>query len=371
MGDPPGPICASRLGPDWIDDGTLCQSQSSSPGPAGLPTPQQRIDSYLDPGWYYEWTQMERQVDGEQRRYDSIQRLLKLSFISPLYDRIWSDFNLLIKIAKDYRQGMNFVIDGRKVSKVKIGQVHDIYTMALGVVEGENDVLEALWATGFAAAWVIFPFVLLQAQSQAMLDAIAELTKELKRAEREATKTVIKTSVHAAVVLFELFVPELALAARAAIYLGEVAIDKALGPEHPTAKQKIVGDVTPGVKQFSEAVHHIPEYGKRAQAIAKKTGRAAIAVTFYFDAEELAEGYERVNQLKELLEKVQDAYTKLVRVIEDNKPMLEKFLAAFDRWTQTIESIRKTAGNVRGALSDEMAKAGYGQTQVMVWSLTR
>lgn len=36
MGDRvPGPLCGERLGPDWIDAGTLCRSRSSSPGPTG------------------------------------------------------------------------------------------------------------------------------------------------------------------------------------------------------------------------------------------------------------------------------------------------------------------------------------------------
>jgi hypothetical protein len=32
----PGPICGSKVGDEWIDDGTLCRSQSSVPGPLGM-----------------------------------------------------------------------------------------------------------------------------------------------------------------------------------------------------------------------------------------------------------------------------------------------------------------------------------------------
>ena len=32
----PGPICSSRLGPDWIDKGTMCRSRSGTPGPLRL-----------------------------------------------------------------------------------------------------------------------------------------------------------------------------------------------------------------------------------------------------------------------------------------------------------------------------------------------
>ena len=32
----PGPICSTRLGDDWIDDGTLCRAKSATPGPGGV-----------------------------------------------------------------------------------------------------------------------------------------------------------------------------------------------------------------------------------------------------------------------------------------------------------------------------------------------
>ncbi len=37
MGDRiPGPTCASKVGPDWIDKGTLCRTRSSAPRPLGM-----------------------------------------------------------------------------------------------------------------------------------------------------------------------------------------------------------------------------------------------------------------------------------------------------------------------------------------------
>jgi hypothetical protein len=35
----PGPICSTRVGDDWIDDGTLCSSRSTPPAPAGAANP--------------------------------------------------------------------------------------------------------------------------------------------------------------------------------------------------------------------------------------------------------------------------------------------------------------------------------------------
>lgn len=40
MGDKKlGPVCSTRVGDDWIDDGTLCRAKSASPGPVGVAKP--------------------------------------------------------------------------------------------------------------------------------------------------------------------------------------------------------------------------------------------------------------------------------------------------------------------------------------------
>ena len=329
--------------------------------------PQQQIDSYLGPESYADWKDMEGQARGEQNRYDNIRRLLNLPWISPLYDRSETDLNILNSIAGDYGRGMNLVASGRKVSKAKIEQVQELYTDALIVVDGETDILEALWASGFAAVWVLFPFVLLQARSQEMLDALPALREELARAEREVLKTQAKTTIHLFLTFFELLNPELALTRRAAIYLGEVAVNKVLGPDDPTTFQKYEGITTHGVEQFSHAVHHIEEYGEKARSVANWTGKAATAAKFYFDVDELLEGYERLDKLKELIEKVKHAYDRLIKVIEDNKPKLQQFLFAFDRWMRSIEDARVAVAKTRQTLYDEMSRYGYDYRHTMVW----
>jgi hypothetical protein len=32
----PGPLCVSEVGANWIDEGTMCRSRSSPPGPIGV-----------------------------------------------------------------------------------------------------------------------------------------------------------------------------------------------------------------------------------------------------------------------------------------------------------------------------------------------
>jgi uncharacterized membrane-anchored protein YhcB (DUF1043 family) len=332
-----------------------------------MPDQKQQIDSFLGNGWYDEWRQMDKQVVDEGNRFDAYRTRLKLSFASPLIDQIYEDQRLLNTIAKDYRQGMTLVLNGRPPVKEKLKKLHDLYTLALGAAENDNDVLEALFVTGFAAAWVVFPFALLEARSQTMLAALEELKKELEEAERELTNAHRKRAFHLAVAFFEAMFPEISLTARVGIFLSDVAMDKALGPKRPTTAQKYTGIVTPGVKQFSEAVHHIEEYGETARSVAEKTGKVATVATFYFDFKEIGEGEERVEKLTELTKEVKEAYDKLIKVLDENRPKLNLFLANFQKWMQAIESISMTAANIRRALSDDIARYGYNRGSAAMW----
>lgn len=334
-----------------------------------MPNPKQQIDSFLGSGFYDEWKQMDGDLGDENNRFDAVRRLLNLPF-SPIFDRAYDDFRTANDIARDYQQGMNLILAGRAANADKLKKIHDLYTLALGVVENDNDLLEAFWGSGFAAAWVIFPFVLLQAESNAMLTALTDIKKELAEAEHELKNAVNKRRIHLVVSFVEAMFPEISLTGRAALYLGDVILDKALGPKDTTTAQKYFGDVNPGVKQFSEAVHHIEAYGETAKGVFEWTGKASTVATFYVDFEEIGEGEERVEKLKSLMEKVKDAYDALHKTIEDNKSKLTAFLAAFDRVVRAIESVRINGDNIRQALADDTAKFRYPRGAAAGWLAT-
>ncbi len=334
-----------------------------------MPAPKQQIDAVLGSGFYDEWGRMDQDLSDENNRFDRVQRLLNLPF-SPIFDRAYDDFRTANDIARDYKQGMNLILAGRALNADKLKKVHDLYTLALGVAENDNDLLEAFWGSGFATAWVIFPFVLLQAQSNAMLEALKDIKKELAEAEHELKNAVNKRRIHLVVSFLEGMFPEISLTGRAALYLGDIVVDKALGPKDPTTAQRYFGDVNPGVKQFSEAVHHIAAYGEKAKSVFEWTGKASTVATFYVDFEEIGEGEERVEKLKSLMEQVKAAYDALRKTIEDNKAKLTAFLAAFERMVRAIESVRETGDNIRQALDEDTAKYRYPRGAAAGWLAT-
>jgi hypothetical protein len=200
-----------------------------------------------------------------------------------------------------------------------------------------------------------------------MVDGLEELKKELKKAEHEVSNARNKRAFHLAVNFVEAIFPEISLLGRLGIFVGDVIVDKALGPPEPTKTQRVVGVATPAVKQISEAVHQVPEIGHAAHEVAEKMGKVATVATFYFDYEEISEGEDRVEKLKDLTERVKRSYDALVKVLADYKVKIQQFLMAFERWTKAIEDIRLSTDNYRKRLSEEMAQFNYSVNKTTNW----
>jgi hypothetical protein len=330
-------------------------------------TPKQMVDSYLGDGTYDEWKDMDTQGNDAETKFFLRRGQLQLPLSSPLVRRISEDFEVVDKIADDYSSALKLVSHGRRPSKEKIRQVHDLYQLALIIGDNQNNMLDAMFATGFAGALIVFPVVLLEAQANQMLDALEELQKELKKAEQEVTNAKCKGAIHLAALCFEAMFAEISLTAHAGLFLSDLIVDKVLGPSDPTTIQKVKGATPPSIKLLSEAVHHIPEFGHKAHAVAEKMGKVATAATFYFDYEEIAEGGDLVEKLTELTEAVKRGYDGLVKVLEDNKVRIYQFLLAFERWMKVVDGVRTETDGYRERLSEDMDEFGYSVHKDTTW----
>ena len=161
-------------------------------------TPKQMVDAYLGDGMYDGWQDLDKQERDAEREFFLYRGQLRLSLSSPLVQRISQDYDVVRRIAGDYSNALKLVSLGRRPSKEKIGQVFTLYTLALIIVDNQNEMLDAMFATGFAGALIVFPIMLLQAQANQMLDALEELQKELEKAEHEVKNAHNKRAFHLA-----------------------------------------------------------------------------------------------------------------------------------------------------------------------------
>lgn len=68
---------------------------------------------------------------------------------------------MLTKVASDYRQAMDKIVSNQPVNRDRVGQIHDVLTLAIGVVHDENDALDAAFAVGVVQVFVVIPMAML------------------------------------------------------------------------------------------------------------------------------------------------------------------------------------------------------------------
>lgn len=112
-------------------------------------TPKQMVDAYLGDGMYDGWQDLDKQERDAEREFFLYRGQLSLSLSSPLVQRISQDYDVVRRIAGDYSNALKLVSLGRRPSKEKIGQVFTLYTLALIIVDNQNEMLDAMFATGF------------------------------------------------------------------------------------------------------------------------------------------------------------------------------------------------------------------------------
>lgn len=319
---------------------------------------KQAIDGVLGVGWFDEWQQMEKDISSEAQRTQT--NLSRFSSVGKP-DQLRSDVSLLTKVATDYRQAMNKIVSNQTIDQVRVGQVHDILTLALGVVKHDNNALDAAFTVGVVQAFVAIPMAMLASQAKNLIKSLEALKLQLEQAKRERKEAWAQAAINMAVTGISTIIPPLGLLAtmaRAGIAAGQFLIDDALGPTTPTV-------MTAGSKstyvasQLVDPLAKIERLGATTQKIAKGAGRYVTVVGFYFDSNEIGIASRNVAKLESAMKMAKNAYNDLLSKIKKNKPVIDKFLSNYKRWQVSIASIRKNADSIRKALIAEMKKTRY------------
>src|SRR5262245_61030127 len=144
-----------------------------------MATPQQIIDGYLGPDAYDEWQDLAQRTRTELARSA---RLKSIPAFIPVSSTIVSEPRELEVIAEDYDEGMKLILGGSKVDPQAVGNIAALYNTALDLVEFENNLAEAILATGVAKAFVLITFGLLAAQAARFEAKLKALEQSLQRA---------------------------------------------------------------------------------------------------------------------------------------------------------------------------------------------
>ena len=320
------------------------------------------IDGLLGEGWYDEWQQLEKDTALEKRRAETNQKRFSGVKAPGTSDQLWWDLHLLEGVASDYRAAMNLIAAGQTVDAARVGQIHDVLTLALGTVKHDNDALDAAFAAGLVAAFVAIPFAVFQKRAERLSKLLSALKRALEQAKYERNTAWVQGGLNAVVTVVGLFIPPVGLLARLGIAAGFSGVqwfyDDFFGPSTPTAAT--VGSKTSiTVSQFGDAVADMERLGSTTRSVAKGAGEAMTITGFAFDVNEIMIGHRNADRVQQALSQAEKAYADLLSELRRHRAPLARFVRDYQRWQVSIKSIRENAKEIRYALLEEMRRSGY------------
>jgi hypothetical protein len=323
------------------------------------------VDGYLGPGHYHTWQDLESQTRTEVKRYETAVRRLG-SQAQELTGRIYWDLRLLEKVAGDYREGLERIAAGKRVSKDQLDAVYEIYSLAVGVVELENDLLEIVWVSGFLTALVAFPFVVFEEQAKRLKKAIEVLQGLLKEARGVVKEAWAQGVLDTALLGITVLMPQLGIVAKLSMAVGSWVADEMLGTEKSphVAKADNAGDVAAPALDIVESVD---KFSDRTRRIAGKAGKVIEVAGLFFDADEINEAYKHAGEIESKMKQAERAYDDLRATIRKNRTQLTKLRVTFARAKKAADDARENAGNIRGERDKSVLKSGYPTKAPILW----
>ncbi len=330
-------------------------------------TDESQAQSYRD--WFIECFQLSGDFALERERFEHSKiRVAKLGIFDPVRRDIQLDLDILDSIIFDFRAGLNLMDAGRKVSQLDLFVVSRLGGRLLDVVRCENDGLELLFKYKIQSELLFLPFDMMALKARYLQKRLEELVEELREAELDVRKAEKKFAIHALIATLEELFKPLKVLSRVDIVVSDILIERWLGPENPTAKQKTIGYIglgTSGAKQVFEGVHQIEKY---------QLGKRATVGIFYLDLHEITETREHAAELSEALKDTQHAYDDLREEIRKAKPKLAFLYALVQKWTREIENLRNEADLVRKKFSEDKAELAWPRNyypgQPMHWKFS-
>jgi hypothetical protein len=319
--------------------------------------PKQAVDALFEPGWYDQWQALRQETPGLRQRTAANQtRYRRIEGFGARSQLVW-DIRTLNSLATDYDDRMTRAANGERINVEEARNLYAMYSLAIGVVDYDNDALDAAFEAGVVAGFLLFPFVVLQVRAQRLQELLKALKVLLEQAKKDVKEAWIQGVVDLAIAGITSFLP-LGLVARGGVLIAQSIFDTAMGPSTSTAVT--VGSNESKAGEFAAAVAEVRAASARERAIAGAGGKTVTVVGFALDAYEIfGVAYKNVDRIASAIREATAVLTKLNDEIVQYSAILQKFVEQYQAWQTSIASLRTQADLIRRALEDDLRRNKY------------
>ncbi|MBL8232328.1 MAG: hypothetical protein JNL98_27780 [Bryobacterales bacterium] len=325
------------------------------------------IDAYLGVNQYVDWQELETQKRAQDERYARSERLMG-NYIKEVGDRIWEDQIVLDKIATEYREGMALVSAGKKISASQESYLFDLYTLAIEVVDSENEILEILIGCNIHYWMTIIPFPILEAKAQKLARRVKELTKMLEAAQKDQTEATAQLVINVAITAGTLAMPHLGLLTKVGITIGQYVLDEMIGGEKSSSVVSAASAPASGIGLTFDAIEKITVIeGTTAQTLSKGLGGAVQVGGLFFDVDEVITTGRNAGVIRAKMIETRMAYESLKKELLkqlQNVAMLKLALVIAEL---RVRDAKKNAAIARAALEAAMTTNRYPKYSPLRW----
>jgi hypothetical protein len=329
-------------------------------------SPREIVDSYLTQGAYDCWQRLSAEALRELARFDSLQK--KFSDLDrDVMLHIADDFAWLKKLSADYAAGMKLVQSGRPVSKVELDSVYEMYSLAAGLAEHDNDLIAQIVASGFVEAYARFPFQFIEHCEKQYVQSMKELKRQLLVARSLVREVVDQMAIDAALLVVT-SMPSTGILVKLATHAASYVADELLGPDKAPLAETIdnANDIAGPVIDTIESMKRLSE---RTRQIAKRGGGVVVVVGFALHAHELRVAREICERLEKNIETAQRAFKALVKAVEKHKPELLKLRAAIQQAAKRVRDAKAMAIAIRDELHQLLRDNRYSNYVPKTWTI--
>ncbi len=319
-----------------------------------MPTLEDVFDTSLVDLWYDEQETFDREM---QRASVNLKRFENLRAAA---DNDWlaHDVDLLKRVHADIEGAIKSVERGQQLDSQRLDDMLFVFSIANHVVSCDNDILDAMFASGLASVLVLLPWVVLQRRAKLLQQRLRNLERALQTAKRQQLESGAQLAINGAITVISLLTGPVGLLVGGSVMVAQILIDDTLGPD--TSSAATWGSrANSAVSPVSDAVQALEKAGTTSKSVAKRAGKAAPGVGVLFDLNEIRVAVNNVSEIERLIRAAESALQELQKDIRLNRPKLNMFFTGLARLQRSLETTRAWASDARGDLWRAMDKTGY------------
>ncbi len=304
------------------------------------------------------WYDLQEQYDREMRRGSVNKGRFKSLREHATRDWLLDDMDQAMRIHQDISRTVRGVESGQRVAGQRFDDMLFVFSIAIHVLECDNDALDGAFVAGLASAFVLLPWVAIKRRAQLLQQKLRDLERELTRAKRETAEAGAQLVINTSLAVIMATTGPVGLLAGGAILVGQIVLDDQLGPSTSgAATNGSRANSTLGT--LSDAVSNTKKIGATGTAVATRTGKVVPFVGFAFDVNEISVAVGNSNRISAAMAAADAALKALQKEIQLNQAKIDRFFAGMRKWQRQLAAINESAASARADLGRAMEKTGY------------